>query len=296
MNLKSLMLAGAMTASFMVASTSALAATYMPFVLGSISDESVDTAAATAKSALEANGFRVIGTYRPVADREVIIVTNNALTTLASQSKYGGFGAIERVSVVKRNNVTEVSYTNPTYLWNVYRMKGDITPIQAAMEKALGHQKEFGAEEGLSADDLRDYHYKMLMPYFDDEDELAEYDSHAEAVSVVENNLAAGKAGVKQVYKLDIPNSDMTVFGVSFSKGESADAEVLSLIDVEGYSHTAHLPYEMLVVGGEVIALNAKFRIAINWPSLSMMGSGSFMSIANAPDEIEESLEAVATK
>ncbi len=86
----------------------------------------------------------------------------------------------------------------------------------------------------------------------------------------------------------------MTVFGVGFSKNRRADKNILTQIDGEGHSHAAHLPYELLVNGNEALALNGKFRIAINWPSLSMMGSGSFMSIANAPDEIKQSLEIVA--
>lgn len=59
-------------------------------------------------------------------------------------------------------------------------------------------------------------------------------------------------------------------------------------------SHAAHFPYEILVVDGEVMALNGKFRIAVNWPHLAMMGDGRFMSIANVPDHITEALTAVA--
>lgn len=266
----------------------------MPFVLGSVSTDSVSETVTATKNALEANGFEVVGSYSPTADNKIIIVTNATLKNIASKSKHGGFGAINRISVVKREGKTEVSYTNPSYLWNVYRMKGDISPVQAAMEKALGKQKEFGADEALNADDLRDYQYKFMMPHFDDEDELARHGSHAEALAAVEKNLAAGVAGSSKVFRVDIPNSEMVVFGVALSKGDGADAVVLSAIDIEGHSHAAHLPYEILVVGNEVIALNGKFRIAINWPSLSMMGSGSFMSIATAPEEITAALEAVA--
>lgn len=70
---------------------------------------------------------------------------------------------------------------------------------------------------------------------------------------------------------------------------------LLSKLIIKGHSHSGHFPYEILVSGDEVLALNGKFRIAINWPSLSMMGKGSFMSISGAPDKIKEALEAVAT-
>ncbi|MDG4812177.1 hypothetical protein P8629_04090 [Hydrogenovibrio sp. 3SP14C1] len=296
MKIKSLWLAGLLTASLMASSASAFAADYMPFVLGSTSSDSVSVVADKTKSTLTENGFEVVGTYKPNADTEVIIVTNEALKKLAAQSKNGGFGAMERVSIVKRGGQTEVSYTNPVYMWNVYRMEGNVEPVQAAMEKALGKQKEFGAESALSAEELREYHYKFMMPYFDDIDELAEYDSYDEAVKTIESGLAAGKGGVTKVYRIDIPGKEMSVFGVTFAKGEGADKNILAQIDQNGASHAAHLPYEILVNGDEALALNGKFRIAINWPSLSMMGSGSFMSIANAPDEIKSALEAATEK
>lgn len=293
MKLKSLWSAALLATSLLVTATAATAAGYKPFILGSVSTDSVAAASDKAKSALEANGLEVVGAYQPNADTQILVVTHPELKKLAAQSENGGFGAMERVSIVKRAGGTEVAYTNPTYMWNAYRMKGDINPVQSSMEKALGNQKQFGSEDALSADELREYHYKMLMPYFDDEDELAEFGSYQEAVKAVEAGLSAGKGGAQKVYRIDIPGKEMTVFGVALSKGEGSDKFILEQIDTEGASHAAHLPYELLVVEDEVIALNGKFRIAINWPSLSMMGSGSFMSIANAPDDIKEALEAV---
>ena len=59
---------------------------------------------------------------------------------------------------------------------------------------------------------------------------------------------------------------------------------------------TGHLPYELLVSKGEVYALHAKFRIALNFTDLSMMGDHSFMRIRCAPDSIEGALKQVAAK
>jgi hypothetical protein len=39
--------------------------------------------------------------------------------------------------------------------------------------------------------------------------------------------------------------------------------------------------------------LHAKFRIAVNFPDLSMMGAHSFMNIRCAPDSIEEAVKKV---
>jgi len=295
---KSIIHAGVMTAllTIMFIPLKAVAAGLMPFILGDTpKDTSYKTSVIKTQQALTDNGFTVVGSYSPNAKSTVIVVTNSQLKQLAGKSKNGGFGAMERVAVTDKGGAVEVTYTNPTYLWNVYRMKGDIKPIQAAMEKALGKQSEFGADEGFSADELRDYHYKMMMPYFDDEDELAEYSSYKEAVSAVEAGLKAKHAGTKKVYRIDIPGKEMTVFGVALNYADGADKNITKQIDNKGHSHSAHFPYEILVSGDEVLALNGKFRIAINWPSLSMMGKGSFMSISGAPDNIKEALEAVAT-
>ncbi|NPA71595.1 MAG: hypothetical protein GXO35_02075 [Gammaproteobacteria bacterium] len=284
-----------LSATLMVAPIASMAADYMPFVLGStVSSGSLSSVVNDSKAALEKNGFKVVGSYSPNSGVEVLVVTNPALKAMASKSKHGGFGAMERISISQKNGQVEVSYTNPSYLWNVYRMKGDIAPIQTAMESALGAQKEFGADEGISGDDLREYHYKMMMPYFDDEVELAEYDSHAEAIAAVEAGLKAHRGGAKKVYRIDIPGKKMSVFGVALDYKGASDKIISHAIDNKTNSHAAHFPYEILVVDDEVIALDGKFRIAINWPHLSMMGAGSFMSISNAPDDITEALEAVA--
>lgn len=275
-------------------SLSAWAGNHMPFVLGSVQSGSVSDITAQAETALQTNGFEVVGRYSPVKGVQVLVVTNNTLKSLAAESDNGGFGAMERVAIVDKNGQVQVSYTNPTYMWNAYRMKGDITPVQKAMQAALGSVKQFGSEQALSDEALREYHYKMMMPYFDDEDELAEYGSYEEAVRQVEAGLTSGKAGASKVYRIDIPGTKMSVFGVALKNGEAADGFIQEQIDRGDESHAAHFPYELLVVDDEVIALNGKFRIAINWPSLSMMGDGSFMSISNAPNDIAKALEAVA--
>ena len=83
-------------------------------------------------------------------------------------------------------------------------------------------------------------------------------------------------------------------FGVGLSEGCSGDAFVMKEIDFKPVRSTAHLPYDLLVTGGQVLALHAKFRIAVNFPDLSMMGSHSFMGIRCAPDAIEGALRQAA--
>ncbi|BBP45417.1 hypothetical protein THMIRHAS_07900 [Thiosulfatimonas sediminis] len=280
-------------AAFMGLPLSAMAAAMMPFIMGSTPSGDLSAATSSTESALSSAGFEVVGKYSPIDGTNVIVVTNDALKSLAGNSKNGGFGAMQRVAVTSDAGTVQVSYTNPEYHFNAYRMKGDITGVQTAMEKALGNIKQFGAKKGIEADDLREYHYMFAMPYFDDEDELAEYGSYAEAVKAVEVGLAANRGGAQKVYRIDIPGKEMTVFGVALKYKDAADGNIAQKLKKET-SHNAHFPYEILVSGDEVMALNGKFRIAINWPSLSMTGDGSFMSIMSAPDHITAALTAVA--
>ena len=264
-----------------------------PFVLGSKGPGAVAEKAEAAKAALVSNGFSVAGTYSPYPNATILIVTNDELKHNAAQSEHGGFGAMQRVSVTKVGNEVQVAYTNPVYMANVYRMKGDLKNVAAKMQAALGKVEEFGAR-GLTASQLRKYHYMIGMEYFDDPSELAEYGSYEEAVKGVEANLAAGKGGVTKVYRIDIPGKKETVFGVAMKGGDANkymdDKYIMSEIDFKDVKSTPHLPYEMLVTGNKVIALYARFRIAETFPDLAMMGSHSFVNIMKSPEAIRKAL------
>ncbi len=87
MKFKSLFLTASLALSLLVSATSAMAAGYMPFILGSSSGDSVSVVVDKTKQALTENGFEVVGSYKPNADSEVIVVTNDALKNLAGLSK-----------------------------------------------------------------------------------------------------------------------------------------------------------------------------------------------------------------
>jgi len=282
---------------------SAMAAEYLqPFVLAYKTTGDVSTVASDVRGKLTGAGFEVVGEYSPYAGADIIVVTNDALKATAAKSDRGGYGAAQRVAVTKNGDDVEVSYTNPVYMAAAYRMAGDLADVRAQLEGALGAESDFGSEKNLTADDLRKYHYTVMMEYFDDPSELAEYDNHAEAVKAVEAALSAGAGGTAKVYRIDIPGKspegkEMTVFGVAM-KGVNADdcsgdEFIMSRIDKSTPRHTAHLPYEILVNGDEAEALYGRFRIAINWPHLPMVASsngGTFFSIMCSPNAIEEAL------
>ncbi|MEA2093038.1 MAG: hypothetical protein U9P11_00570 [Pseudomonadota bacterium] len=270
----------------------------MPFVLASSAPGDATAVAADVKGKLTGAGFEIVGEYSPYAGADVIVVTNDAMKALAAKSEFGAYGAAQRVSVTKNGDNIEVVYTNPVYMAAVYRMAGDMADIRKQLEGALGAEKDFGSEKELTAKKLRKYHYTVMMEYFDDPSELAEYDSQAEAVKAVEDSLAAGKGATAKVFRIDIPGKDETVFGVAL-KGKdaedcSSDTFVMNRVDKGTPRQTAHLPYEIVVSDGTAYALYARFRIAINWPHLSMVaapeGKGTFFSIMCSPGAIEEAL------
>ena len=269
----------------------------MPFVFAGNASGDVAAASADVKSKVTGAGFEVVGEYSPYAGANIIIVTSDALKGHAAKSDFGAYGAIQRISVTKNGDNTEVVYTNPVYMAAAYRMASDLSDVRAALEGALGAEKDFGSEKNLTADDLRKYHYTVMMEYFDDPSVLAEYDSQAEAVKAVEDSLAAGLGATAKVYRVDIPGKDETVFGVALKGADAEDCSgdefVMSRIDKADPRSTAHLPYEVVVSDGTAYALYARFRIAINWPHLPMVASktgATFMNIMCSPGAIEEAL------
>lgn len=264
-----------------------------PFVLGSKGPGDAAQKVEATKAALTKAGFTVAGSYSPYANTTVIGVTNDELRSTAVKSELGGFGAAMRVAVVKAGNDVQVSYTNPPYWANVYRMNGELKDTAAKLQAALGKVEEFGAK-GLTAEQLRKYHYAFGMEYFTEPNEFVKYGSHEEAVKAVEAGLAAGRQGVTKVYRVDVAGKKEVLFGVAMKgAGDSKmmdDAYLMSEIDFKDVKSAAHLPYDILVSGDKVYALYARFRIAVSFPDLSMMGANSFMNIMKSPEAIREAL------
>ena len=264
-----------------------------PFVLASKGPGEMAQKVDAVKAALTQAGFTVAGSYSPYADATVIGVTDDELRNTAAKSELGGFGAAMRVAVTKVHDELQVSYTNPPYWANAYRMAGELKETSAKLQAALGRVEDFGAK-GMSAAALRKYHYMFGMEYFTEPNTLASYGSYDEAVKAVEAGLAAGKQGVTKVYRVDVPGKQETLFGVAMrGEGDNKvmdDKYIMSEIDFKDIRSTAHLPYDILVSGNKVYALYARFRIAVSFPDLSMMGAHSFMNIMKAPEAIRKAL------
>ncbi|MCK5394789.1 MAG: hypothetical protein KAJ32_02295 [Gammaproteobacteria bacterium] len=300
------LIAVTMVLTGLITSTAYAADLVKPFILADGASGDVASVAASTREKLTGAGFEVVGSYSPYAGVENIVFTSGELKSAATKSERGGYGAAMRASVTKVGSGIQVSYTNPIYWANAYRMASNLDGVSAKLKSALGKQKQYGTgDKELTADDMRKYHYTFMMEYFDDPSDLASYGDHADAVKAVESNLASGKAGTSQVYKIslgkDTEGNEMTLFGVGLGgTGESdcsSDKYIMDKIDKSEIRHSAHLPYELLVYDNEVEALYGRFRIAVSWPHLPMMASktgATFMSIMCAPDSIKDALTAAA--
>ena len=259
-----------------------------PYVLAAQGPGDVAEKVAAARQALQAAGFEVAGEYAFSAAAHVLVVTDDELKKAAAGTPTGGFAAVQRVAVTKVGEQVQVSYTNPAWMAGAYRLGSDLAGVAARLEAALGKAQEFGAKAGMTAKQLRSYHYMVTMPYFTDQVVLAEYAGHAEALEQVAKGLAASPA-VGLIARVDLPGTEETLFCVAIRSGDGADAAVVKTTDTGALRHTAYLPYELLVSGKKAIMLHGKFRIAQSFPDLGM---GTFMKISGAPDGIAKALKA----
>lgn len=276
---------------------------YKPFVLASTSQGDFDAKVMQTKAALEGAGFRILGEFTPYKDTfvknaHVIVATNDDLIRVAQQTRYGGFAAPWRVAVTQVGNEVQVAYANPIYFANAYRLRSDLASVTDTLKQALGAQETFGAKKGLTARKLKKYKYTFGMECFDKVYKLAQYGSHSDAVAAVEQNLSDDVAGVSKVYRLDLPNN-VTVFGVarkapSEDKKAMDDQFIMRTVDFKKHKGTAYLPYEIMVDGNKVVALHMRFRMAVQYPDLKMMGDNSFMKLMSSPSAIQKALKEVA--
>lgn len=273
-----------------------------PFILGDTPPGDLKQVAETVKSKLTLNGFEIVGSYSPYANAIVICVTNNDLKATAARANNGGFGVAQRIGVTMVKGKIQVSYVNPAYIGTAYGL-GKLASVSAKLKSALGAVTAFGSEKGIPEENLGPgmYRYAMMMPYFADVDVFMEYPDYKMAVLAVEKNLAAGAGGTKKVYRIDLPGKQVSVFGVAIPTGDGidkgnkdTDKEIMGIVDFADLKHTAYLPYDLMVDGNRVIALRARYRIALNFPDTKMYGEHGFTKIMTAPWGIQLALEAVA--
>jgi hypothetical protein len=197
--------------------------------------------------------------------------------------------------LVEKEGKIIVSMLNPIYLFYAYLMDdvdthlNELKVVAADAKTALGSVGNdfsgFGGSE--EADDLKDYHYMMMMPYFTDPVELKEFDSFEQGVSTIRKNLEAKKGNTVKVYEVVMEKEKVAIFGVGLMDKEEGEAHFLPII---GEDNIAAMPYEIILQGKEATMLHGKYRFALLWPELSM---SQFMKISSTPGDVEDFLEAL---
>jgi uncharacterized protein (DUF302 family) len=278
--------------------------TLKPYILGATSNGTIEEVKSNLKVSLEKEGINILGEYQPANDetRWVIVFSSDDLSQAVNKIKgQTGFALALRIGLTKEGEQILISYTNPAY-WGTAYFRDDYpaveqhyTALTGKLDKAMRasgqyNGKDFGSEDGIEVDDLIKYRYMMGMPRFDDPVELGQFSSFGEAIDKIESNLKKGVENVSLVYSIEIPGEDLKLYGFALA-GEDGESEFLPKIDISEPKHTAFLPYEMLVMGGQVILLHGRYRIALSFPDLKM---GIFTKIMSTPGNIRDMLELVS--
>ncbi len=247
---------------------------------------------------LTAAGFETLGRYDVDGDVTVLVFTSEELLEAAASSDRAAYIAPLRVAVTRVNGQVQVSYNNVEYFAHAYHVDHSLSGVMARVGSAIGVQKTFGAE-GLRPETLARYRYAFGMERFGDPYELARHPSSERALATLDASLRAGKGGVREVYRVAIPGRDATLIGVAIREDAGAERSAsdvfkMSTVDVGEHRHSPYLPYEILVDGGRVEALHMRFRMALHFPDLSMMGDNSFLQLRRSPAAVEQALAAVA--
>jgi len=246
--------------------------------------------------ALEGKGFEIIGQYHVGNDQtlKVIVYSRNDLQAITLNVKdRGALAAALKVGLKADGPNTSISYLNPEYLFQAYLMDAYDThsvglkkieaDIAASLSPLGDENNGFGG--AMTAEDLREYHYKIMMPYFSDPVELKEFTSFEEGVQIIEKNLAAKKGSTEMVYSLVFQDKKTAVYGVALLDDETGEKSFLPTIGVD---HLAAMPYEIILENNTATILHGRYRLALHWPELTM---GTFMKIRSAPGDIKDALE-----
>jgi len=258
--------------------------------------EKMETAIQSSKKALTDADFKIIGEYHPESrsDLAVVCYTSSELENLALSFKdRGALAATLKIGFKKEGDIVKVSMINPMYLFYGYFIDG-IDKSEATLRKISDAAKNAMTKVGtdftpfggtLEKSKLQKYHYKVMMPYFGDAEELNDFVSFEEGLKVIKENLDKGKGKTEKVYELIYPDKKVAVFGVALKNQETGEAKFLPIV---GDDHVAAMPYEIILQGNTASILPGKFRIALHWPELTM---GTFMKIMSTPGDIKDTME-----
>ena len=258
---------------------------------------SMEDAVLQVSDAIITGGFEVIGQYHPAEKPGMFVIcfTNDELKELSLQfNDRGALASVLKAAMVSENGKLTLSILNPEYMFLAYwgeQLNGQEKQLKTMSDQVKNMFTQFGKPEPyggmVEAEDLPNYHYMMMMPYFDDPVELNEFSSFEEGLNTIRKNLDAKTGHTVKVFEQLFEGKEIAVFGVGLWDKEEGEAAFLPTV---GEGHIANLPYEIILQGKEATMLHGKYRIAIYWPELTM---GTFMKISGTPGDIEDIMEAV---
>jgi uncharacterized protein (DUF302 family) len=281
--------------AFAITSTLVSAQEIPAYLKSSESFSDFNSAVETLEKRISESNFNLLGKYNPEANTQqmVIVFTSDEIVEFSNQFEdRGALAAPLRIAVQNIDGSIVVSMSNPEYVFNAYWGKNANSSELAKMTdlsknvltKVLGENLVgFGGQQ--TAEELAKYHYKIMMPYFTDPDELKSFHSFEMGVKTIEDNLK-NSGDLKLVYKLKVPSKDIVVYGIGLHN-EDGETKFLGKI---GKENLAAMPYEIILQGKEATALPGKYRLALFWPELTM---GQFMKIVSTPGDIKDALESL---
>ncbi len=274
--------------------------TFKPFVLAKIeAGMPMGKVKKRVKKQITESPFTLVAGYSPYDGAYIFIITSDELKSLAAEAEYGGFAAPQRISLTQVGKQIQIAYTNPVFMQYAYRMKDvDLQPILDQMTQAFGFEQFFGGE-GLTARKLKRYKYSFGLEDFDSFYELPEYNNHVEAITALIKGFRDKSNGISRVYQIKIPGKEQVVFGISMNADDANDEELnvrktMDIIDYLPLKRTAYLPYEIMVDGDKILAMHARFRIAVYFNDLKMFGKHGFGKLLSTPSAYEKAFLAVS--
>jgi hypothetical protein len=269
-----------------------------PYIKIGTSSNSIQQISDQVIATLNSNSFTVLGNYHPAGKDHLKIIAftrNDLKSTVVKVKDRGALAAVYKVGLVSIDGQVSISYTNPEYVLRAY-LQNDFDKYTTIFSKfssdlkttfsSLGNEfTPFGGT--VDSENLKKYHYKIMMPYFTDPIKLKEFDSFEEGIKTIEFNLASTKGNTKLIYKLEYKSENIAVFGIGLKSTKDGEAYFLPTI---GEAHAAALPYEIILQGKKATMLHGKYRLALFWPELTM---GTFMKIMSTPRDIEDTLESL---
>ena len=295
---KKLLLISVIVVGFILTTSNTKEQALSPFFRVAVYKSTIDKVAPKVKTALASKKFQVLSSYHPGKDPNLYVISftrSDLKNTVIKVKDRGALASVLRVGIYKKGDLVYVTIVNPEYMFNAYLRKDfdtHKTVLNKINNELLAAMKTIGKKitpfgGSLSASELRDYQYKVMMPYFTDPVELNEFSSFEEGVKTIKKNLAAKKGSTLKVYEVIYKDKKVAVFGVGLLDKSEGEAHFLSII---GDTHIAALPYEIILQGKTATMLHGRFRFALYWPELTM---GTFTQIMSTPGDVEDALEAL---